>query len=459
MRDVCHMGIVSDFGAEPTFNPTSGSLRAMRATSGDCSAVEYFLCNQLRRIQAVDFQDQLEMSDGNIGQRVLLKQDARIVGHVHLSFREVSWGKSRLSTCRLGSLDLLPGYKNSLVVSTMFQEIESVVRERRAVIAQANLADVSQRGSFPLWPSNWFVSSGLKQYEANPRAILAEIAIRADTASAFKQLEYSKSCKATTIRPFRQMELAALMKIYRLHESTGYGFLKRTEEYWQCLVRRSIDAQILVAVDHRENRGIKQRGGKIVAYAVIVGNKILEILGEPKNAVATEQLLTRVCADAMEQNFRTLCLTTTDPTSRLSELYTAACADEKEQNTKKQKTNLIGVPSLKLLVRRLSPEFLRRWRLTQTSSVAALGWGFGEHASRLMLTEKGARLVDGDSGPDRLICSHQIWVRLLLGELNAPVAFSANLLEASTPNARRLAEILFPALPVWQTAWDNFINS
>ena len=88
-----------------------------------------------------------------------------------------------------------------------------------------------------------------------------------------------------------------------------------------------------------------------------------------------------------------------------------------------------------------------------------LGWGLGKHASRLVLNEKGLRLVDGDACPDRLICSQQIWIRLLLGELSAPVAFSANLLEASSPHAQRLAEILFPELPVWQAAWDHFINS
>ena len=81
-----------------------------------------------------------------------------------------------------------------------------------------------------------------------------------------------------------------------------------------------------------------------------------------------------------------------------------------------------------------------------------------DRACRLLFTEKGARLVDGAAGPDRLICAQQIWIRLLIGELNAPTAFAANLLEASTPHARRLAEILFPELPVWRTAWDNFIN-
>ena len=195
------------------------------------------------------------------------------------------------------------------------------------------------------------------------------------------------------------------MRIYRLHESTGYGFLKRPEEYWQWLVRCSIGAQILVAVDHRKHRGIKQRGGKIVAYAVISGNEILEILSEPANVVATEQLLTRLCADAIEHNFRTLCLATADSNNGLAELYVATRAAKKGQPHKKQKTSVIGVPSLKLLVRRLSPELLRRWRVTQTSDVAMLGWGLGKHASRLVLNEKGLKLVDGDACPDRLICS------------------------------------------------------
>ena len=458
MRDSSQMGMVSDLGTGPTFGAMGGLLRTMRATSGDYSAVEHFLCAQLCQIPTVDFQDQLEMPDGNTRQRLLLKQDERIVGHVHLRFREVSWGKARLLTCRFGALDLLPEYRSPLVITTLLREIEYLARERRAVLVQADLADVSQRGSFPAWPSNWLTTSGFEHFEANPRALLAEISIREAAASTFHQLEYSKSCKATRIRPFRQIELTALMKIYRSHESTGFGFLKRTEGYWQWLVRRSTGAQILVAVDHRQSRGIKQRGGKIVAYAVSVGNEILEILAEPENVIATEQLLSRICADGMEQNFRSLCLPIADRSNRLTELYAATSATNKVQKNRIQRAGIACVPSAKLLVRRLSPELIRRWRMTQSADVEVLGWGLGERACHLLFTEKGVRLVNGDAGPDRLICAQQIWIRLLIGELNAPTAFAANLLEASTPRARSLAEILFPELPVWRTAWDNFIN-
>ncbi len=453
------MAIVSGSGAEPTFNSSSDSLQATLANSSDRSAIEHFLCNQLQRLPSVDFEDQLEINDGKLGQRLLLKHDTRIVGHVHLRFREISWGKSRLLTCDFGPIDLLPGYQNRFVLSALLREIEIVVRERRAVIVRANLAELVRKSSSPLWPAHWFASRASAPFEVNPRALLAEIAIRAESASAFQQLEYSKDCKATTIRPFRQMELAALMQIYRLHESTGYGYWKRTEEYWRWIVRRSSGVQIFVAVDHRNNRGIKQRGGKIVAYAVVCGNQVLEILGEPTHVVATEQLLTRICADAIEHNFRSLCVATTDPAHRLAELCVAARAATDQHEKRKQKTDIVGVPILKLLVRRLSPELIRRWRVTQTSDNAILGWGAGKHASQLVVNEKSSRLIDGDAGSDRLICSHQIWMRLLLGELNAPVAFSENLLEATTPHARRLGEILFPQLPVWQAAWDNLINT
>ena len=453
------MAIVSDYGAEPTFDPASDSLRAMLANSGDRSAVEHFLCNQLRRLPAVDFQDQLELSEGKIGQRILLKHNGRIVGHIHLRFREVGWGKSRLLTCYCGALDLLPKFQNRWVVSAMLREIEGIVRDRRAVVVRANLTDIAQRSIAPLWPFHWFASSDFRRLEANPRAILAEIAIRAESASAFDQLEYSRHCQAINIRPFRQMELSALMRIYRLYENNGYGFWKRPEQYWQWLVSRSSGAQIIVAVDHQKKRGIKQRGGKIVAYAVVCGDQILEILGEPSQVIATEQLLKRICADAIEQNFRSLTVATTDPGHRLAELCAAAQAATGQHSCSDHHTVIIGLPSLKLLVRRLGPELLRRLRVTQTEGVATLGWGSEQHSSRLVVSEKGARLRDADAGPDRLICSQQIWMRLLLGELDASAAVSGNLLEASTPRARRLAEILFPQLPVWQGAWDHFINS
>ena len=83
------MAIVSDPGAEPTFNPASSSLRAMLANSSDRSAVEHFLCDQLRRLPAVDFRDQHEICDGMGDKRLLLKNEAQIVGHTNLCFREI----------------------------------------------------------------------------------------------------------------------------------------------------------------------------------------------------------------------------------------------------------------------------------------------------------------------------------------------------------------------------------
>ena len=56
------------------------------------------------------------------------------------------------------------------------------------------------------------------------------------------------------------------------------------------------------------------------------------------------------------------------------------------------------------------------------------------------------------------ICSHQVWIRLLIGELSAPTAFATHLLEASTPSARHIAEALFPQLRVWHSAWDQSID-
>ena len=449
------MGVVSGLG--PTYDVADGSLRAIRATSGDYSAVEQFLCVDLRRICTTDFHDQFESSKTPSDQRLLLKRSQQIVGHVLLRFRDVHWGKSRIATCRFGPLDLLPEYRSPWVIAAMLEAIEHTARERRTVLIRADLADVSRGGTLPPWPVHWLTTSGFTRLESHPQSILAELEIRADRASAFHKLEYAKCLKSTHIRPFRQIELPALMKIYRAHQSAGFGFLQRSEDHWQTLVRQSPDIQIFVAVDHRQNRRIKQRGGQIVAYAVVSGNDILEILGNTKNVLATEQLLSRICADAVERNAQAIHLPAHASGNWLTEICAASSSSSKMQNNKLQHAGIACVPSEKLLIRRLGPELMRRWRPVYAGRSAELGWGLGERSCRLTLSDKGAKLLTGGAGSDRLICSHQIWMRLLIGELNAPAAFAADLLEASTPTARRLAETLFPELPVWRPAWDNSI--
>ena len=267
------MATVSGLGS--AYDVAEGPLYATCATAIDYSAVEHFLCDELCRVRTTDFFDQLESPEDNAPLRLLLKQDNRIIGHVPLRFHDIRWGKSRISTCRFGNLDLLPKYRNISVVTTLLREIESVARRRKTVLIRADFADISRVMSFPGWPTDWLASTRFDHLEASPRAILAELAIQADRASALRRLEYSKSCKAIRIRPFRQVELLDLMKVYRMYENTGYGFVQRSESYWRWLVCQSADAQIFVAVDHARSCRTKQRGGRIVAYAVVDGNEIL----------------------------------------------------------------------------------------------------------------------------------------------------------------------------------------
>ena len=118
------MGVVSGLG--PTYDVADGSLRAIRATSGDYSAVEQFLCVDLRRICTTDFHEQFESSGTPSDQRLLLKRSQQIVGHVLLRFRDVHWGKSHIATCRFGPLDLLPEYRSPWVIAAMLEAIEHV---------------------------------------------------------------------------------------------------------------------------------------------------------------------------------------------------------------------------------------------------------------------------------------------------------------------------------------------
>ncbi|MDG2208137.1 MAG: hypothetical protein P8K78_09565 [Pirellulales bacterium] len=450
------MGVVSGLG--PSYDLADGSLRAMRATSGDYSAVEQFLCVDLRRLQATDFQDHFENSETPLDYRLLLKRREQIVGHVLLRFRDVRWGQSRIATCRFGPLDLLPEYRNSVATNAMLQAIERTARERRTVLIRADLADISQGGPLSHWPAHWLTTSGLVRFESHPQAILAELEIRTEKASTLNRREYIKSRRETHIRPFRQIELPALMKIYRSYEAAGFGFLHRTEDQWQSLARRTPRTHILVAVDHRRNRRIKQRGGQIVAYAVIRDNNIVEMIGLARHALATEHLLARICADAVERNVPTIQLPALSPGGCFHEVCAAAARSVKASKQSLKQPEIVCVPSEKLLVRRLGPELLRRWQSLGGGTDAELGWGSGDRACRLILSEKGAKLQAGSDAADRLICSHQVWIRLLIGELSAPVAFATDLLEASTPTAKRLAETLFPQLPVWHSSWDHSID-
>ena len=89
----------------------------------------------------------------------------------------------------------------------------------------------------------------------------------------------NRACRKTyNIRLWRQVEQAALTRLYNENTQHAYGPLVRTETYWQWLVRRGGNERIYVAIDGPDRFELDESLSPIVGYAATREGRILEMM-------------------------------------------------------------------------------------------------------------------------------------------------------------------------------------
>lgn len=426
------------------------SLRVVKATVGDHVAIEHFLCSVMRHVSTLDFYSQLEDPWYEPASRLLLKRYDKIIGHVRLHWREISFGSSQGPLCRLGDLCLLPEYSERGLAVELIQAAERAMCKQGVILGEADLQDFASAPH-----TDWLTCDSHIFSEAGPRHVLAELRIRKDASQTPSLLPIGgKRFRQVSVRPWRQMELPELIRLYENNTNGGFGYLQRSEAYWRWLVNRRAFDQIFVVVEGRDCFESEEKDCQIVGYAVVHAHQILEMMVEPGHPIAAEKLLARICADAIERDWRTVSLQAPydEPMHRV---IGAAGRFTPGRHKCAHWGAMLFVPAERQLVRCLGPELLDRKLSSVVPVPTELGWLVGNKQYRILFTGRGARLVAGDIGSDHLACSRNTWLRLLLGIVDARSAFTANKLTASTVAAREYAEVLFPLIPLWRSSWDD----
>ena len=106
------------------------------------------------------------------------------------------------------------------------------------------------------------------------------------------------------VRPWRRWEEDAIARVYRQNLPGSYGLLERNRSYWHWLLERRAYDQFYVALDGPDLWDLKESSTRLVGYAAIKGEKIVEFVTAPERRKAAMELLARVCGDAIEQDHR-----------------------------------------------------------------------------------------------------------------------------------------------------------
>ena len=295
----------------------------------------------------------------------------------------------------------------------------------------------------------WTACGRRNQYVANVHKILSVLAAKG---------LYPKIRKPLDIRPLRRMEVDKLAKIYQANVLDRHGPLERSEAYWQWLVNRGAYDEFLVAIDRRDRRRSSDPNADIVGYAVLYGDRIVELFVSPDHSKAGIQLLSRVCGEAIERSVDTLRIDLV-PKDRLARVLKAAGA-VLPSATRQEEVLMAKVLCPERMLRWLGAEFIHRVSDSDLPLPLDLGLAAGPQKYQVSIESQGSNghashsvsVSSGSIGRSYLRIAPSRLTELLLGQVDWQ---SPGQIELSTKLAEQAATVLFPKRTFWRPPFDD----
>ena len=424
--------------------------RVVAATPADQPAIFQFLVGVFRQPSPAEFQAQLEDPAYEPADRLVIKCGARIVAHLRLLHREMQFGGRVLPVGLVADVATLPEYRAQGCATALLSAARQALVQRGAVLGMLRTDQprfYARRG--------WVVCGRHSYAVAGPREILSCLHQREAEQVRATGFQLPPPCrKRYNIRLWRQMEQAALTRLYNENTWQAYGTLVRTEAYWQWLIRRGGNERVYVAIDGPDRIELDDCLAPIVGYATTRQGRIVEMMCAREHPEASIQLLARACGEAIERDFHRVRVDA-PPGDPLHTLVLAAggshCCHEADTGMVFMASLLQPRRFLQLIGRYLS----QRVAAAGLPRPCQLGLLIDDEKYRLVIRRRRLQLIRGTLGRSYLRCSRYDLTQLLLGHLDVHDGVASGRLTVSTHLALDTAAALLPRLPFWRPPWDD----
>lgn len=386
--------------------------------------------------------------------RLVVRRGSRIVAHVHRTQRVMHFGGLDLPVAGVFGLGTLPEFRHRGYGRALVQVAEQAMAEEGALLGL-----LSTRVPHFFRALGWAVCGRQHRSEANTRSLLSQLSARG----------VPPPDGALTIRPWRQVELPALMRVYAANTAGAVGPYQRSEAFWRWLLSRQGIDNVLVAIQGPDRFTLEDCNSPIVGYCITLEERILELMtaslagaAAPSNGFApptdttAEQLLARACGEAIERDFHRIVLHA-PPGDRLHDLFRIAGGTVNHQEAHQGEVFMAKVFDPAALLKRFQAELQRRAEEAGLGGRSEIGFLVGPQKFQLAVSRRGVKLGRSRLGRSYLRLNEAEFTRLLLGHLDLDEAVEQGRVEASTRLARQLAAALFPRLPLWRPPWDDVI--
>jgi len=468
----------------------SGGAEIVSGNAGDHPLIVALLTQLALVSRAEDFQSRNDAPSYSPADRLLVKRDNRILGHVHLS-RSIGWFQgTRLPLTLFNDFVMLPEYHRkagagSDYAAALLQMAESTAADEGAMLA---IQHTDQAAWFQ--QQGWSRCRAHGHTRANTRAILSHL----NAQRSLRRRRSGKNGQALEIRSWRHVELDCLSRIYQQAVAHRWGALHRSEEIWQWLASRKAHDQILLAIDHsaRTSGGRRPNDSRLpmadasvkesvntrttdplsdppegmaricdprdaIGYAVLRDSCIVEMLTLPGFSSSRVPMLTRACHDAIDRDHHFVELHTpaVDP---LHDLLVTAGGNWQPSATAG------GEWMFKLLspnrwLERLYPVLQQRAREGELVRPLEIAVEMDKQTYGLTLTRRSVHLKSETASPGkrpsgRASCDWLTFQDLLTSNLMVSSALSQGQLATDTPNTSQALATLFPFQLFWLSPFE-----
>lgn len=426
------------------------SWRVVTATPADHSAIRQFLVSVFHQPSAGEFQAQLEEPTYEPADRLLVKNGAQIVSHVRTLQRELHFGEALLPIGLLADVATSPEYRRQGCATALLEAA------RQAMVRQGAVLGLLRTDRPRFYARRGWVVCGRHSYStAGAREILSCLHLRqAEQACANGVLLQPPRRKQYNIRLWRQVEQAALMRLYAENTQRVYGAPVRSDAYWRWLIRRGGHERIYVAIDGPDRLELDESLSPIVGYAATRDGRILEMMCSGAHPDVSIQLLARVCGDAIERDFHPVRLDapTTDP---LHAIFRAAGGEHCCHEADAGMVFMANLFKPRRFLHVLNRYFAERVTAAGLPRPCQLGLLINDEKFRLVISRRRVQLTQGTLGRSYLRCSSYHLTQMLLGHTDVAHSLASGRLAVSTRLAQDIATALLPSLPLWRPPWDD----
>lgn len=435
-------------------------------TLADHVALGSFLARVFGQDYPAEFQAALEDPLYSPRDRLLLRRTGRIIAHTRITRRNMQFGPLSLPVAGLDGLAVEEDLRARGLGTHLLAAAERKMAQSGALIGL-----LRTRAPHFFRRTGWALCGGSFRGAANPHEVLARLLERGRGLRRGPRIQ---------VRPWRRWEEEAIARVYRQNLPGSFGLLERTRSYWHWLLERRAYDRFYVALDGPDLWDLKETSTRVVGYAAIRSEKIIELMTVPGRKKVVMELLARACGDAIEQDQRQIALhgpassAALDFFDRPPDPAMGKCRMTNDECRSPASSSDIRRSSIDIrhfagaevcMARILDPLGLLRklcclftQRATEAGLARPVELGLLVDGRKYQIDIAGSGRAAADTlGRSYLRLNVADFTRLVMGQLDLDQAVTEGRVEPSTALAYDAARVLFPQLPYWRPLLDDLL--